>query len=122
MLEDGADRHFAQPLEIVAEFEPTQAYVTRRLPGRDDRVREMFTQAQSLFPDRQLGRALLRHRRYAAVLLDEAEDVLDAARSLGAQREAVSKVFLSRTLEHSSCRCCGPATRPTGWTRQPYAV
>ena len=55
MLADGADHHYAQPLEIVAEFEPAQAYVTRRLPGRDERVLEMFTQPQSLFPETQPG-------------------------------------------------------------------
>ena len=49
----------------------------------------------------RLSLALLRRRRDAAVLLDEAEDVLDGARSFGAQREAVSKVFLNRTLERS---------------------
>ena len=49
----------------------------------------------------RLSLALLRGRRDAAVLLDEAEDVLDGARSFGAQRDAVSKVFLNRTLERS---------------------
>lgn len=56
----------------------------------------------------RLSLALLRRRRNAAVLLDEAEDVLDGARSFGAQRETVSKVFLNRTLEES--------TVPVLWT------
>ncbi len=49
----------------------------------------------------RLSLALRRRRRDAAVLLDESEDVLDGARWFGAQREAVSKVFLNRTLERS---------------------
>jgi SpoVK/Ycf46/Vps4 family AAA+-type ATPase len=49
----------------------------------------------------RLSLALLRRRRDAAVLLDEAEDVLDGARSFGARRDGISKVFLNRTLERS---------------------
>jgi len=49
----------------------------------------------------RLSLALLRRRRDAAVLLDEAEDVLDAPRSFGARREAFSKLFLNRTLEQA---------------------
>ena len=50
----------------------------------------------------RLSLALLCHRRDAAVLLDEAEDVLDAPRSFGARREIFSKLFLNRTLELAS--------------------
>lgn len=49
----------------------------------------------------RLSLALLRRRRDAAVLLDEAEDVLDAPRSFGARREVFSKLFLNRTLEQA---------------------
>jgi AAA+ superfamily predicted ATPase len=49
----------------------------------------------------RLSLALLARRRDAAVLLDEAEDVLDGTRSFGARREAVSKVFLNRMLERA---------------------
>jgi len=47
----------------------------------------------------RLSLALLRRRRDAAVLLDEAEDVLDAPRSFGVRRGVLSKLFLNRTLE-----------------------
>ena len=49
----------------------------------------------------RLTMALLGNRRDAAVLLDEAEDVLDSTRSFGAQRDAFSKAFLHRVLESS---------------------
>ena len=49
----------------------------------------------------RLSLALLARRRDAAVLLDEAEDLLDGIRSFGARREAVSKVFLNRMLERA---------------------
>jgi AAA+ superfamily predicted ATPase len=49
----------------------------------------------------RLSLALLRQRRDAAILLDEAEDVLDSTRSFGARRDAFSKVFLNRTLEQA---------------------
>jgi SpoVK/Ycf46/Vps4 family AAA+-type ATPase len=50
----------------------------------------------------RLSLSLLRHRRDAAVLLDEAEDVLESPRSFGAQRDAFSKAFLHRTLEEAA--------------------
>jgi AAA+ superfamily predicted ATPase len=49
----------------------------------------------------RLSLTLLSHRRDAAVLLDEAEDLLDSTRSFGARRDAFSKVFLNRTLEQA---------------------
>lgn len=50
----------------------------------------------------RLSLTLLRQRRDAAVLLDEAEDLLDSTRSFGARRDAFSKVFLNRTLEQAA--------------------
>ena len=50
----------------------------------------------------RLSLTLLRQRRDAAVLLDEAEDVLDSTRSFGASRSAFSKLFLNRTLEQAA--------------------
>ena len=47
----------------------------------------------------RLGLTLLRRRRDAALLLDEAEDVLESTRSFGANRDSFSKAFLNRTLE-----------------------
>jgi SpoVK/Ycf46/Vps4 family AAA+-type ATPase len=49
----------------------------------------------------RLSLTLLSQRRDAAVLLDEAEDLLDSTRSFGARRDAFSKVFLNRTLEQA---------------------
>ena len=49
----------------------------------------------------RLTMALLGNRRDSAVLLDEAEDVLDSARSFGQKRDAFSKAFLHRMLESS---------------------
>jgi hypothetical protein len=49
----------------------------------------------------RLTMALLGNRRDAAVLLDEAEDVLDSTRSFGEKRDAFSKAFLHRMLESS---------------------
>lgn len=45
--------------------------------------------------------ALLVNRRDVAVLLDEAEDVLDSTRSFGEKRDAFSKAFMHRVLESS---------------------
>ena len=56
----------------------------------------------------RLGLTLLRRRRDAALLLDEAEDVLESTRSFGANRDSFSKAFLNRTLEG--------ATIPVIWT------
>jgi AAA+ superfamily predicted ATPase len=50
----------------------------------------------------RLSLTLLRQRRDAAVLLDEAEDLLDSTRSYGARRDAFSKVFLNRMLEQAA--------------------
>jgi len=50
----------------------------------------------------RLSLALLRQRHDAAVLLDEAEDVLESVRSFGERRDTFSKVFLNRTLEQAS--------------------
>jgi transitional endoplasmic reticulum ATPase len=50
----------------------------------------------------RLSLTLLRQRRDVAVLLDEAEDLLDSTRSFGARRDAFSKVFLNRTLEQAA--------------------
>jgi SpoVK/Ycf46/Vps4 family AAA+-type ATPase len=47
----------------------------------------------------RLACSLLARVRKAAVLLDEAEDVLESPRSFGNRRDAYSKVFLHRTLE-----------------------
>jgi AAA+ superfamily predicted ATPase len=49
----------------------------------------------------RLSLTLLSQRRDAAVLLDEAEDLLESTRSFGARRDAFSKVFLNRTLEQA---------------------
>src|SRR5579872_700346 len=49
----------------------------------------------------RLTMALLGNRRDSAVLLDEAEDVLDSTRSFGEKRDAFSKAFLHRVLETS---------------------
>ena len=49
----------------------------------------------------RLSLALLRQRRDAAVLLDEAEGMLESTRSFGARRDSFSKVFLNRTLERA---------------------
>ena len=51
---------------------------------------------------------LLRNRRDAAVLLDEAEDVLESAHSFRENRGTISKMFLNRMLERSAV--------PTIWT------
>ncbi len=47
----------------------------------------------------RLACSLLSHARNSAVLLDEAEDVLEAPHSYGNLRNTVSKAFLHRTLE-----------------------
>jgi SpoVK/Ycf46/Vps4 family AAA+-type ATPase len=49
----------------------------------------------------RLTMALLGNRRDSAVLLDEAEDVLDSTRSFGEKRDAFSKAFLHRMIESS---------------------
>ena len=47
----------------------------------------------------RLASSLLARARNSVVLLDEAEDVLEAPRSFGNRRNSYSKVFLHRTLE-----------------------
>jgi SpoVK/Ycf46/Vps4 family AAA+-type ATPase len=47
----------------------------------------------------RLASNLLSRARKSALLLDEAEDVLEAPRSFGNRRDSFSKVFLHRTLE-----------------------
>ena len=64
----------------------------------------------------RLSLALLRQRRDAAVLLDEAEDVLD-----GRDRSAHGGTPFPRCSSIARwsgrrCRCCGPATTSAGWT------
>lgn len=66
----------------------------------------------------RLSLTLLRQRRDAAVLLDEAEDVLDSTRSFGAQRDVFSKVFLNRTLEQAPVPVLWTCNGSAGWTRR----
>lgn len=62
----------------------------------------------------RLTLALLSNRRDCAVLLDEAEDVLDSARSFGAHRDAFSKAFMHRMLETSPVPVIWTCNE-TGW-------
>ncbi len=55
MMNDGASHHYDQPLEIIAEFRPASAYVSRRRQGRDERILEIFTPPESTVEEKQPG-------------------------------------------------------------------
>ena len=74
MMSDGADSLYLQPLEIVAEFDPTQAYVTRWSEGNEGRIIEFFIKPGSSFSEKKPG---LQHgSRLRLSVLVEAGDLL----------------------------------------------